>query len=80
MKTTILALALAAGTALPQVKSSLRGKDEEAHVCTHPPLAPVPRAGAIAFTLLPPRLAARLTPDEETHAPPLDRSPPAEGA
>ena len=32
MKTTILALALAAGTALPQVKSSLRGTDEEHRV------------------------------------------------
>ena len=33
MKTIILALALAAGTALPQVKSKLRGTatDEEAH-------------------------------------------------
>ena len=49
-------------------------------VCTHPQLAPVLRAGAFAFTLLPPRLAARPLPDEETHAPPLDRSPPAEGA
>ena len=47
------------------------------------PLTAFIRAGVFArlpYVHTPPRLAARPLPDEETHAPPLDRSLPAEGA